>query len=495
MTFKYTDVNLMDFDRFDELHDIGYNRTIQLMDSIKMRISRRVNYRQLERERIAYKNRMPEFRFRRIEIDGANEQQKRYIRKEFHSSDKEVFTLEDLRKGYFRLMTDNMISEIIPHAIYNASDHTFDLHLKVKIEDDLTLRAGGNVGSNGSNQIYVGATYQNLNNYSKEVSLDAQLGQIYNNLQVSGRIDLPSHLPTSVRLIGSLSSFDYFKQEKLFTKGNSPVFSKKREKFVKLLVSMPFLTRQKVEFGIGLGDLQDEYFQKNVIDFNNDLNDKSHYMIFGGSVALEGNTLNSRQYATAGRRERLVANIYTGRERYEAGSSVDPYNGDYKYEQSWLQLSYKMERYYALSPKFILGNYIHAYYSSRNFSHNYTATLMQAGEFSPTAHSKITYNEAFRANQFIGAGIMPIYQFTPVFHARAELYGFAPIFPILRDDQSQAYYGKLFSRIEYLGEISLVVKLPFGSISAYVNHYSSPTKNWNFGLTLGWQIFNTRFIE
>ena len=60
MTFKYTDVNLMDFDRFDELHDIGYNRTIQLMDSIKMRISRRVNYRQLERERIAYKNRMPE---------------------------------------------------------------------------------------------------------------------------------------------------------------------------------------------------------------------------------------------------------------------------------------------------------------------------------------------------------------------------------------------------------------------------------------------------
>ena len=42
MTFKYDNVNLMDFDRFDELHDIGYNRTIQLMDSIKARISRRI---------------------------------------------------------------------------------------------------------------------------------------------------------------------------------------------------------------------------------------------------------------------------------------------------------------------------------------------------------------------------------------------------------------------------------------------------------------------
>ena len=154
-----------------------------------------------------------------------------------------------------------------------------------------------------------------------------------------------------------------------------------------------------------------------------------------------------------------------------------------------------MERYYALSSKFVLGNYIRAYYSSRNFSHNYTATMMQAGEFSPTAHSKISYNEAFRANQFIGVGLMPIYQFTPVFHARLELYGFAPIFPILRDEQSQAYYGKLFRKVEYLGELSLVIKLPFGAIGAYVNHYSSPKNNWNFGLTLGWQIFNSRFIE
>ena len=36
MTFKYDNVNLMDFQRIDELHDIGYNRTISMMDSIKV---------------------------------------------------------------------------------------------------------------------------------------------------------------------------------------------------------------------------------------------------------------------------------------------------------------------------------------------------------------------------------------------------------------------------------------------------------------------------
>lgn len=43
MTFKYDNVNLMDFQRIDELHDIGYNRTISMMDSLKSRIHRRVN--------------------------------------------------------------------------------------------------------------------------------------------------------------------------------------------------------------------------------------------------------------------------------------------------------------------------------------------------------------------------------------------------------------------------------------------------------------------
>ena len=46
-----------------------------------------------------------------------------------------------------------------------------------------------------------------------------------------------------------------------------------------------------------------------------------------------------------------------------------------------------------------------------------------------------------------------------------------------------------------LGEVSVVCRLPFGAIAAYLNHYSSPRKEWNVGLTIGWQLFNYRFIE
>lgn len=129
------------------------------------------------------------------------------------------------------------------------------------------------------------------------------------------------------------------------------------------------------------------------------------------------------------------------------------------------------------------------------FSENYAATMLQAADFSPTPHSKIMYNEAFRANQFLAAGIKPIFVFNDMFQVRSELYGFMPIFPIKKNALNKAYYGKAFSRFEYLGEISVICQLPFGAISAYVNHYSSPKKEWNVGLTLGWQLFNYRFIE
>lgn len=130
MTFKYDNVSLMDFQRIDELHDIGYNRTISMMDSIKSRIQRRVNLDNIRLRRMVYRSNYPELRFKNIIIDGANPQQQAYIKKEFHSSDNKEFTYENLKEGYFRLLSDNMISEIIPHAVYNPEDETYDLHLK-----------------------------------------------------------------------------------------------------------------------------------------------------------------------------------------------------------------------------------------------------------------------------------------------------------------------------------------------------------------------------
>lgn len=494
MTFKYDDVSLLDFDRLQELHDIGYNRTISLMDSIKSRIHRRTSAENVRLRRLVYRSNLPQFRFRDIYIEGANPQQQAYIKKEFHDEDHEVFTYEDLKRGYFRLLSDNMISEIIPHAVYDPKNDLYSLHLKVKMEDNFSVRMAGSVSTTSSNQIYLGLGYQNLNYYSKEITLDGQIGKVYNNAQLMAKIDLPTRVPTSYRLIASLSTFDYYKKDKLFSKNDKPSFNSKDERFVKLMVALPFLANKRAEISIGYGKLQDNYFQSNVINFDKDRSDRSTYNLLGGAIGFYGSTLNARQYATKGYFEKLVAQVFTGKEKFIPGNPTET-SFTTKDRQSWLQISYMKYAYHTMTPKFTLGWMAEMLYSSKNFSENYAATMLQAADFSPTPHSKIMYNEAFRANQFLAAGIKPIFVFNDMFQVRSELYGFMPIFPIKKNALNKAYYGKAFSRFEYLGEISVICQLPFGAISAYVNHYSSPKKEWNVGLTLGWQLFNYRFIE
>ena len=494
MTFKYDDVSLLDFDRLQELHDIGYNRTISLMDSIKGRIHRRVSAENVRLRRLVYRSNLPQFRFRDIYIEGANPQQQAYIKKEFHDEDHEVFTYEDLKRGYFRLLSDNMISEIIPHAVYDSENDLYSLHLKVKMEDNFSVRMGGSVSTTSSNQIYLGLGYQDLNYYSKEITLDGQIGKVYNNAQLMAKIDLPTRIPTSYRLIASLSTFDYYKKDKLFSKNDKPSFNSKDERFVKLMVALPFLANKRAEISIGYGKLQDNYFQSSVINFDKDRSDRSTYNLLGGAIGFYGSTLNARQYATKGYFEKLVAQVFSGKEKFIPGNPTET-SVTTKERQSWLQISYMKYAYHTMSPKFTLGWMAEMLYSSKNFSENYTATMLQAADFSPTPHSKLMYNEAFRANQFLAAGIKPIFVFNDMFQFRSEFYGFVPIFPIKKNALNKAYYGKAFSRFEYIGEISVICQLPFGAISAYVNHYSSPKKEWNVGLTLGWQLFNYRFIE
>ncbi|MCD8166168.1 MAG: patatin-like phospholipase family protein [Bacteroides sp.] len=493
LNFKYTDVNLLDFNRIQELHDIGYNRTMEMMDSIKSRISRRVTADNVELRRLIYKSNFPELRFRRIYINGANPQQSKYIRREFREEENDIFYYEDIKKAYFKLLSDKTISEIIPHASYNKEDETYDLYLKVKLEDNIAIRLGGNISSSNSNQIYLGVAYKDLNIYSKEFVLDGQLGRIYNSVQFMAKIDLPTNIPTSYRFIASISTFDYYKRDKLFSTKDIPAFNKKDERFIKIKLALPFLMRKKAEFGIGLAQIEDRYFQSSVINFEEKYYDRSIYRLWGGSISFNGNSLNHKQFPTQGKREAIKAQIFKGTERFKEGETG--IESDYKKNHSWMQISYEYEKYFPLASKFTLGAYMDLYYSSKNFSENYTATMLQAGEFTPTAHSIIAYNDNFRANQYFAGGVQPIYSINNLFHLRGEVYAFIPIFPIERNSLNKAYYGKAFSRYECLASLSAVCQLPFMAISGYVNYYSSPKNNWNFGLTLGWQLFNARFIE
>ena len=116
------------------------------------------------------------------------------------------------------------------------------------------------------------------------------------------------------------------------------------------MVALPFLANKRAEFSLGYGQLEDNYFQSSVIDFDKDRSDRSTYKLLGGSIGFYGSTLNTRQYATKGYLEKLIAQVFTGRERFEPGNPQEGYSPSPQERQSWLQISYMKEAYHTMGP-------------------------------------------------------------------------------------------------------------------------------------------------
>ena len=487
MNFTLENINLLDFYKSKTLFDIGYKAASKMADSIKTKINRRAPLKELEQKRKAYKARLPPLIFNKIHISGVNKEQKMYIENQI-SKDDDNFTMEDFKKSYFRLLSNPKIKEIIPHAVWDSENKTFDLYLDIEIKNEIMIAFGGNVSSVSANQLYLGLGYQSLTDFSAGLNLDMQVGNTYNGVALTGKIELQGTFPLDVTGRIVHNNRNCYESERFFIDTEISTFTHQRETYGKFGLGLPFLNKARMDFVAGYGILEDKYYQDKTYTENNF--DKSIYKLFSFGILYRKNTQDAKQYPILGHDHHVFAQYIAGEELYKPAKSSQ--NSPVK--QPWIQLDAMLYNLHVINSKFNWGYKIQGLVSSKNILNNYTASVLQAPAYSPTLHSEIVFNEAFRSNQFIAGGIIPIWKINSTFHARGDFHGFLPIYPFLKDTDKKAYYGRLFTRPAYLGEISLVAQLPFMSISIFANRYSFPRNNWNLGLNLGYLIFNSKFI-
>lgn len=492
--FRLENVNLLDFHKGRELYEIGYKRGLSVADSIKMNVHRRISQEELQSRRAAFKEKLPPLKFRKIIIEGVTSQQKAYVEGQFRIGEDGFFHMKEFKEAYFKLLADSKIKEIIPHAIYNEADQCFDLHLAVAINHEIVVALGGNISSANANQLYLGLGYQSLSKYAVDFNLDMQAGNAFSGVRLSSRIELPTSVPLYIKGTGAYTYRKYFESEKLFLEDELATFIKQEEASFKLSVGFPFLTKAKSEITVGYGSLLDNYYPSNNVNFSETNFDKSTNNLFLTSLSIKKNTLDAKQYAIRGQEHLLIAQFLTGEEVYEA---ADPKTKipTRAYPQSWLQFKGRIHNYHHINDRFNLGYLAEGIVSSKNLLSNYTATIVQAPGFTPTPHSQLVFNEAFRANEYIAGGVIPILKLSNIFHFRTDAYVFLPVNRIKRGIYNVPYYGSTFKGMEYMTELSGVLQLPFASISLFGNYYSAPQGNWNFGLNIGFLIFGSKFIE
>ncbi len=495
--YDLSQYGLLDFDKSDAIYAIGYEKAIELIDSIKGRIPRRVSQERRALDRTVFRSKTPELRFDSVSVSGVNSMQQTYIKRQFQqNTGTHLFDLEESKAAYFKLLSDNKLSDLVPYAIQNPESDHFTLHLNTELNNKMSLGLGTYITSGNSNLVYLGAHYQSMSLYSLNFDVNGQVGRTYNSGMLSSRVELPLNIPLYLQLMAVYSNKKYYESETLFYTDELPTFIKKAETFGKLRFGLPFLTNAKTEISLGVGSLQDTYYQSNNVNFATTLADRSRYLLIMGSLRFQKNTLNSLMYPTEGSYTSVIGAALFGQEEYLPSSKTEGVTtSEVVTPHSWLQLKGSYLEYYPMGNKFTLGLQSEILISSKGFFDNYTSTMLQAPAFTPTPHSQTVFNEAFRSTQYVTAGVIPICKLMSNLQLRSDLYAFAPFFKIQRDENNKPYYGKFLDSFSYMGELSLVYNLSFASFSICGGYYSYPKDNWYFGVNLGILLHNPSFIE
>jgi NTE family protein len=491
--FHMSNAKTFDFSKVDEFVKLGYDSTMKHMAEIKARVKCTVTAEELAEKRSNFVKRFPALKFQSVEVEGVDSLQKRYVEQVFHYKN-EVFSLKEFKEAYFKLISDDKILEVMPSAIYNSSTGNFDLRLHVKTQDHLKVLIGGNVSSSTSNQAYFGVMYQDLTEYAQSAYLDAQFGKMYNGLGIGSRIEIPTQKSWYMKLAIVLHKFAYFEGNQLFYKDNRTANFTHNEVYSKLSIGFPVTMKGRLEFGLGYGALTDYYIQDRTTATASTEEDRSIFSLGSLFGRIESYTLNNVMYPTLGYSHSSSIQLLGGEEFFKSATLPSTNGSDML--DLWLQYRGKLEQYFPVNKHFTIGAYGELALSSRKLLKNYTVSQIQALAFQPTPHSRTVFNGAFVANDFAAVGLKPIYNFNKKLHLRGEAYWFVPYETINRGvSNNSAYFSAPFKSSQFMAESSLVFNFKIASAGMFVNYYSTAVSQWNFGVNIGFLLFNNKFLE
>jgi NTE family protein len=493
VVFDMSKVDLLDFDNVDYVYELGYKEGLKIISALRERIKRRAPAESVALRRSVFKSHLPDLIFYRVTVTGVTGSQEQYILRQIKRNQKGEITFENFRRAYFRLLSDKKIEEISPTAQFNPETGYFDLNLNVKLNESLQVSLGGLITSATANQAYLGMKYQTLRFYSLDLNADTYLGDAYNSLQVSGRIEIPTVLPIYMKVSGVTTSKSYFQSKRLFYTQSAAAYLKQAESFGRVSFGTPYKTTGRATLSFSYGRLTDEY-STTAIGTTDIKLDKSQYYLNGAALHLKKNTLNSIMYPNEGTEAMFSTQIFSGSEKYYSNGTAG-YNLDYEAKHIWGQSELVLKKYFSKKKGFALGTLVDVVASNKPFFRNYASTLLQAPAFTPTPHSKIEFNESLRAMNFVACGIMPLWVAKSGIQIRSEFYGFLPYQAIASDADRKPVLQKTGKGFQYFGEMSLVYNSPVTSIAIYGNRYSFPKNNWNWGINIGFYLQNSKFIE
>lgn len=512
-------VPVLDFGVFDwsdarEIYDIGYKTGLAMVDSIKQRCPYRLPVAQLAKRREAFRTQTPEIVFDRVTVEGATPPQEQYIKELFYASERrgevsgDTIDMEQVSAAYYRAVTTGKLIDLFPQAKFSDRPAFTDaegkkmedatLMLKATVKQPWTIGAGGWITSSVHSQLFLTFGYHTLALSSLDADLNAWVGQSYYAGMLSAKIALPFSNPSSLRLLAVAFRQKLYENELMFYQNSTPSFVNEAQQFLRLEYSIAAGKPAKGYGRLTYGHILDEYFPYREQQFPN--RDHTEYLTAALELGYEANTLGNQLYPMSGRF--LNANIIAmyERNRFTAENAGEPLKSHGFEGQFAVSAKGHWKQFFPLRDKITVGAMAEGLLTFSKLDKNYVATLVHAPAFAPTPSTRNYFNSAFRADNYLACGAIPIWSPLQKFQLRGDFYLYVPIRELVPDNRAQlpptlidgtvvenygCRYDGWFRRAEFIGEIAAVYNFKFASLSLYCNYLTYPARNWNFGINLG----------
>ena len=484
--------SLLDFEAAKEIEKIGYDHAMAMMDSIKGRVTSRISPVARNTRRGVFKSKTPAVIFDNIEVTGGSEKQNRYIDYLFEPARTDTFGIEHARESFYRAITPGRLKDLFPQALYNNTTDRFTLHLKATPKDKLSVGVGGYLTSSTNSFIFLNVAWRTLTFSSLNLKLNGWIGQSYMAGMFNGSVNLRTPIPSSIGITAVASRQRFYETDHLFYQVKTPSFILDHEYYGRLEYSWAASSIGKFTASLGIGHLYDSFFRTNSRVSYDIGRDNTTYNLGQLRIGYSSNTLNEVIFPTQGHEYEFSVFGAMGNFKFKSADDLVP---DERSHPQWIQIESRTRNYWDISGHFSLGLESDVLFSTRKLHENYNAAIVTAPSFTPTPASYNAFSVGYRANSFVGLGVVPVYKYNSSLSARLNVSCFMPFRRIEETSAYQAVYGKWFSNPEFFSELDVSYSLPFATISAYGGYATGNSNRWSIGVSFGVFILAPKFLR
>lgn len=487
-------IGTFEFDKIKEAIDIGYATTIAKIDSIKQFVTREVTPAEKGELRKIYHAKKPELKVSKIESHGVKKEQADYIESKLQKTKKnEILDYNKLKKRYLRLYQSEHVRSIFPTLEF-LDDSTQKLVLSIKKEKPLKVAFGGHYSSRPVNTGFLSLSYSDFQLTPVSVYANAYFGKFYGSVKAGLKFYLPTPSTSYIEPMFVMNRWDYFRSFATFFEDVKPSYIVQNEVFWALQYHIATSSKSKVTFDFSNGKTEDDYYQ--IEDFTNaDTADFTKFLYYSPGIRFSMNSLNRKQFPSAGYDFHAEARFVHGIETTEPGSTSmnqTPTNT----EKNWAFLKLHYTNYFMRKGVYRLGIMTEAVYSIQPYFQNFRASILSAHSFAPIPDANLAFYDDFRSNKYFGGGLMNVFSIKDFVDIRIEAYIFQPIVRI-KDENGIAVDGNFFEDRFGMGSASVVYHSPIGPLRATVSYIGSESiiNPLTFQVSFGYVLFNRKGIK